>query len=92
MECSNEESMTIADLVRLLYTHCSLFFNSASGSERRLECQVGRHEEYERRRAGMDNPPRCPAEPASLAQCQDEPRLPPQRYRRASLSRWRGLG
>jgi hypothetical protein len=28
MECSNEESMTIADLVRLLYTHSSCSLSS----------------------------------------------------------------
>jgi hypothetical protein len=91
MACSNEESMTIADLVSLLHTYCMLVFNSVSGSERRLEYQVGRHEECERRRVRLDNSPRRPAEPASLTQCQDEARLPSQRYWRTSLSRWRGL-
>src|ERR1700728_3512109 len=65
MACSNEESLMIADLVSLLHTYCMLVFNSVSGSERRLECQVRRHEEDERRCVRLDDSPRRPAEPAS---------------------------
>jgi hypothetical protein len=65
--CSNEESMAIADLVSVACTHYLLLFKSVSGSERRLECQVGRHEESERCCAGLDNPARCPPEPTPLA-------------------------
>jgi hypothetical protein len=32
-----------------------LVFNSVSGSERRLECQVRRHKEYERHCVRLDN-------------------------------------
>jgi len=29
-------------------------------------CQVGRHQEYERRSAGLDNSPGCPTEPSNV--------------------------
>jgi hypothetical protein len=80
MACSNKESMMISDLVSLSHTYCMLIFNSVSDSERCLECQVGQHKEYERCHVRLDNSLRCPAEPTSLMQCQDEVQLPSQCY------------
>jgi hypothetical protein len=93
MDYSNEESMAMADLVCPLQSNIiSFLLLFITDSERCLYCQVGRHQEYEKRSVGLDNPPRCPAKPASFTQCQDKPWIPPQRYRGSSLPRWCGLG
>jgi hypothetical protein len=91
MECSNEEAMAMADLVCLFDTYCFVFIKSVTAPERRLKCQVRRYQESEGRRAGLDNSPRRPVEPATCAQCQDEPWLSSQRYGSTPLSRRRGL-
>lgn len=91
MESSEEECMSMADLVSTRRSICLLIINLdtwyVQDTEGCVLCKVRRHQKYQRCRVRLDNTWRYSVRPSSFAERQVKQRLSPQRYWGTSLPR-----